>query len=968
MTEAKSTAGEQQHGEIERFWRHLFGGQRGLLHVFTGARDGATGEIPKGTITTRNFEYPGASERAAEWALEQSDEGREVYFCAHLLAAKPGAATRRVKANAAPVRALWGDLDGAEVPKEDGERKPTALVESSPGRYHPYWRLDEAIPPEVAEDLNRRLAASIGADPSGFDLTQLLRVPGTVNRKYPDAPTVALVGLEGGRSYSAAELDRLLPRSEAEERREALGREEDQTLAQEPPVRLSELQRRVWDGLVPKRKAGGDIDRSGSLLKIGRALYNAGANRPVIVAALEERDESLGWCKYAGRADAGQRYDEIADELERNGRRQGGGGFGPPSEADRRNPGQASPGHHGAAGFNLTDMGNAERLIARHGEDLAYAYPWGSWLVWNGVRWERDASGAVHRMAKATVRAIYHEAGEARDSNERKELARHATRSEAQARVDAMIALAKSEVPVQPEELDANPWALNVENGTLDLRSGELRPHRREDRITKVAGTRYDPDAAAPVFERFLGRVLPSEELRGFVQRMVGYALTGDVSEQVLPFLHGGGANGKSTLINAVMEALGDYAQQAAPEILTAKKGSHPTELADLQGARFVASVEVEDGRRLAEALVKQLTGGDRVKARFMRGDFFEFNPTHKVLLAANHKPPIEGTDRAIWRRIKLIPFDVTIPDAEKDERLPEKLRAELPRILAWAVRGCLAWQRDGLGEPDEVRRATQEYRQEMDVLAAFIEERCVIHKDATAPAAALWDAWKDWAETSNEEVGTQKRFGGRLGERELFTSFPYTSGPHKGRKGWRGIGLAAPDPDDERSTGVDDQPSTDGSNQAQPSSADGEEGLLGGPAVDDRLPDESLIDKPDSTHEREEVDDGRPNFDISSLKKPHVVAMPKHGLQRSTSSQSSTSSPAGPASIPPVETFFADPPSWFVDQAKRCAEAGCPDRLLKPLASTTAVEVLGDVRRREEVMLAVRVAVSALEEKGDGA
>jgi putative DNA primase/helicase len=278
----------------------------------------------------------------------------------------------------------------------------------------------------------------------------------------------------------------------------------------------------------------------------------------------------------------------------------------------------------------------------------------------------------------------------------------------------------------------------------------------------------------------------------------------------VLPFLYGTGSNGKTTLITTVMSVLGDYGQQAAPDLLLAKQGAHPTELADLFGARFVASVEVEDGRRFAESLVKQLTGGDKIRARRMREDFWEFDATHKVFLAANHKPVVRGTDHGIWRRIKLIPFTIKIPDAQQDKSLPKKLKAELPGILAWAVRGCSDWQREGLGEPEEVTSATEEYRSEMDVLANFIEDRCVEHEDAHAAAAQLWKAWKSWADISGEKIGTQKAFGARLTERG-FESFKYSGGKHKDRRGWAGIGLqTGDDPDPERDDSSDEERTID--------------------------------------------------------------------------------------------------------------------------------------------------------------
>ncbi len=413
-----------------------------------------------------------------------------------------------------------------------------------------------------------------------------------------------------------------------------------------------------------------------------------------------------------------------------------------------------------------TDAGNALRLKARHGEDLRYVHEWRKWLVYDGRRWAQDKTGEVVRRAKETVRAMFHEAdpGDGRPLDP--ELSKHAIRSEAGPRIREMIALAQSELPTTPGQLDADPYLLNVANGTVDLRTGELREHRREDLITKLAPVEYDPDAEAPAFEAFLARILPSEALRQFVQRALGYAAAGVVSEEVLVILHGGGANGKSTLVNAMMEALGEYAIQAAPDLLLAKAGTHPTELADLFGARFVASVETDEGRRLAEGLVKQLTGRDPIKARRMREDFWQFLPTHTAFLSTNHRPEILGTDHAIWRRIKLVPFEVTIPEAEQDKRLAAKLRAELPGILAWIVRGHRDYQREGLGEPEEVRAATTSYRTEMDVLAAFVADRCVVDPDAWARFSDLWAEWQGWCEEVGEKAETKRRFGNRLKER----------------------------------------------------------------------------------------------------------------------------------------------------------------------------------------------------------
>ena len=439
--------------------------------------------------------------------------------------------------------------------------------------------------------------------------------------------------------------------------------------------------------------------------------------------------------------------------------------------------------------YLCTDTGNAERLADRHGTNLRYCYPWGKWLVYDGTRWHVDDRGAVVRLAKETARSIFEEAKEAPSDTAANQLGKWASSSLSESKLRSMISLAQSEpgTPVLPEEMDSSPDLLNVLNGTIDLRTGDLREHRREDLITKIAPVEHDPDAKALIWEAFLERVLPDPEVRGFFKRLCGYALTGAVSEQILPVLYGTGANGKSTALNTLLAVLGDYGMQAAPDLLVAKKGSHPTELADLFGMRFVASIEVEDGSRLAESLVKQLTGGDRVKARRMRQDFWEFEPTHKVLMACNHKPQVRGTDNAIWRRIKLVPFTEIIPPAAQDKQLPEKLRDELPGILAWAVEGCLEWRRGGLRAPVKVRQATGAYKAEMDVLGAFLRDCCELGTEHTIAVKDLYGAYKFWCEENGERPETQRRFGSRLTERGGFER--YRGGSDGGHR-WRGVRL----------------------------------------------------------------------------------------------------------------------------------------------------------------------------------
>ena len=544
----------------------------------------------------------------------------------------------------------------------------------------------------------------------------------------------------------------------------------------EPPVELMPEALKVWRGEKPKAKHTGEIDRSGSLVKVGRILYDAGATRSALVAALAERDEALGWRKYTGRADADIRYHEIVDELERNGRNGR-------VDMDGNGRGTTQP----AGGYNLTDLGNARRLVHRHGRNLRYCWLWRKWLVWDGKRWVKDDTGEVYRLAKETVSSIYQEAAAAPNDEARKELGKHATRSEAGARIKEMVDLARSDVPVMPDELDASPDLLNTESGTIDLRTGELREHRREDLITKIAPTTYRPDAAAPTWEAFLERVLPGEDLRAFVQRAVGYSATGDTSEQCMFINHGGGANGKSTFQEAIAAALGDYAMRAPTEMLLAKRSDGvPNDVARLKGARFVSASETEEGRRLAESRIKDLTGQDTITARFMKAEWFDFAPTHKLWLSTNHKPEIRGTDAAIWRRIRLVPWAVTIPPAEQDKKLPIALRHELAGILAWVVRGCLQWRREGLQAPDEVRKATGEYRAEMDVLAGFLVECCELDTGHWEYAKDLYECYKRWCDENGERPEPQRKFGGRLGER----GFQRDRGGSRGAGIWRGVRL----------------------------------------------------------------------------------------------------------------------------------------------------------------------------------
>lgn len=424
----------------------------------------------------------------------------------------------------------------------------------------------------------------------------------------------------------------------------------------------------------------------------------------------------------------------------------------------------------------LTDVGNGRRLARRHGDDLRYCSAWRQWLTWDGRRWATDETGAVERLAKGVVREMYAEAAdESLSPDERKALATWSLRSEEARRIRAMIDMARSEpgIPITPDQLDRDPMLLGVGNGTIDLRTGRLRPHERADLMTRMTPVEYHPDARCPTWERCLSEWMGGRTtLTDYLRRVVGYSLTGDVREQCLFFLFGGGANGKSTYLDIILALMGAYGGQAVSELLMVRHGeTHPAERADLFGRRVVACVETEEGRRLAESLLKQLTGGDRIRARRLYENLWEFAPTHKLYLAANHKPVVRGSDHAIWRRIKLIPFTVTFEAAARDSTLSARLKDELPGILAWAVRGCQEWLRDGLREPEEVREATTEYRSDMDVVARYLDEQCVIHREYRVLSRDLYADYRRWAEEGRTTVLTRDAFGRRLSDRGYATT-----------------------------------------------------------------------------------------------------------------------------------------------------------------------------------------------------
>jgi putative DNA primase/helicase len=423
-----------------------------------------------------------------------------------------------------------------------------------------------------------------------------------------------------------------------------------------------------------------------------------------------------------------------------------------------------------------TELANAQRLIRDHGENVRYVPAWGKWLVWDGRRWKIDANDCgVQELGKASIVALWQDLArlgpELRESDA-KLLLSFIKGSTSAGGVQRMLTLARSDpkVTIEHTALNRHPWRFNCENGTIDLTTGQLGPHRKADLITQISPTVFDAGADCQRWIQFVGEVFDGDkDLIRYVRQLAGYSLTGSTREHLLVFCHGRGANGKSTLFEVLMAVLGeDYAGKCPHDFLMAKQQGHPTDLTDLFGKRFAAAVEAGEGRSLNESLTKELSGGDKIRARRMREDFWEFEPSHKLWLAANHKPAIRGNDHGIWRRLRLLPFNVRFEGESDDKMLKDKLLAEASGILNWCLLGCQDWLANGLIEPEAVTAATAEYRSDEDVIGQFIREACWTGIDPShvAPATALYLRYRRYCEDQRIRYCTQTAFGRELTDR----------------------------------------------------------------------------------------------------------------------------------------------------------------------------------------------------------
>lgn len=425
-------------------------------------------------------------------------------------------------------------------------------------------------------------------------------------------------------------------------------------------------------------------------------------------------------------------------------------------------------------GAPCTDLGNGERFASRHGMRARYLTGDKAWYLWDGEKWHRDQTLGVKRYAKDTVRALKDDALKLQNADERMRLVKHVHASESTGRLDAMLTCASAEpgVAMTIEDFDQHPMLLTCPNGTVDLQNRALIPNDAANLITRTTGTLYDPNALCPAWRKFLYEIFDGNlDLIGYLQRAIGYSITADMREDVIHIGWGTGSNGKSTWNNVLGAVFGDYAESAnvntfLTEAMPRSSSGASEDVARLRGARFLRASEPDERRTLNASLLKELTGREPITARFLFGSTFKFKPVFKLWISANHKPPIHDSSHGMWRRMRLIPFTVQIPDAQKDGTLEGKLLAEAPGILNWAIQGTQDWLQYGLGAPAIVTAATEQYRTDSDLLGLFLRDLCVFGDHRVVMADTLYQAYKAWCDRTGERAWQNQAFHRRLTDR----------------------------------------------------------------------------------------------------------------------------------------------------------------------------------------------------------
>ncbi len=638
----------------------------------------------------------------------------------------------------------------------DGQRK-----------LHLYWRLTE---PAEDEDIARvcrarhMIATKVGGDPAFRSAHQPIRVAGSVHAKSGMRRLVEILHHDP-RDHDLGELIEAIiamPPLEGE-----AASDFDFNDATSTSGSVTEL-------FGCKVREGG-VDGTTRFDALSRVIgYWIRRCREGHVTPAQAWDEIVAY--NAARIDPPWPEARLAQEAERlwkrDADRNGDLPDGDDGDGDRPSGGDGD----GPVPVRFTEDALAATFAERHVDTWRYVAAWGQWLTWSGVVWQREDTLQAFDLARRVCREAASRAGAAKLK----------AKLSSAATVSAVERLARSDRrhASTTDVWDRDPWLLNTPKGVVDLRSGAVAAHDPLLHMTKTAGASAAGDC--PVWMEFLDTVTGQDaELQAYLQRMAGYCLSGVTTEHALFFLYGTGANGKSVFANTLTAIMGDYATVAAMDMFMATHGDrHPTDMAGLRGARIVTSIETEQGSRWAESKLKALTGGDKITARFMRQDFFEFTPQFKLLIVGNHKPSIRNVDEAMKRRLHMVPFTVTIPAPKRDKRLPDRLLAERDGILAWALQGCLEWQRTGLRPPAAVMAATEDYFEAEDAIGRWIDERCVKGPQHSEGSTPLYTSWKSWAEANGEYAGSMKRFSETLGNRGFQKRNTAQA------RGFRGIGL----------------------------------------------------------------------------------------------------------------------------------------------------------------------------------
>ena len=632
--------------------------------------------------------------------------------------------------NVTKVRAAYVDLDGSPL-EPVMAYLPHLVVESSPGKYHAYWLLDDC-PLDQFTPIQKALINKFQGDKAVHDLPRVMRVPGFFHHKGEPFQTEVI--------HQCVDIDFL----KTADFLDFL----DLNLSFKPATKTKS---KITHEGAPEG------ERNTTLTKIAGFEFSMGRS-------LEETiDHCLGWNQ---RNEPPLSDDEVIATVESIHR------------THQRNHGDDVP-------TTFTDTRMAETFAKKYGGQVRWWDEAGKWLIYDGTKWSYSYPGGAFPLLKQMIADISTRVMRSRDSTQLQNAFKGLLGLEGHQRQETILKAA-SKVPslvVRSDELDTDLFYLNCLNGSIDLSTGELHPHQASDFITRCINVDYMPRAQCPEFLKFLDRVLAgNEKMTSYLQRFLGYCLTGETTEQVFLFLYGTGANGKTTLANIMEILLGDFATTAGASLLMLRGNRGSTnDLAGLRGTRLVKISEINEDERLDEAMVKTLTGEDKVSCRFLYGEFFTYKPTYKVVMLGNYKPRIKGRDHGIWRRIHLLPFNVTIPEEERDPRLMDKLKEELPGILAWAVEGCLLWQRDGLNPPAEVRNEVKAYRDAEDLFQSWFGECCIAGDNYSTSANELYKSFVTF--TSSQDVSPQK-FGRMLAEAG------FAKGKKKGAIYWKGLFL----------------------------------------------------------------------------------------------------------------------------------------------------------------------------------